>query len=203
MLLVVDIVCWCGSDAEGTKGNGRLRGGWTGLVASAVLFPLATIEINMDEIELLRLQDEALSYLRDNITKDEAYYILTTDKDMIEILIANKKDGSKRIKILDMEYTIEKDDMLLLFDTDGIIDECLLVASYIGVNMYFRRQDVNAILNNINREKVMEYPYIAIQLDNIRTIEKRRVIFEITGHRMNDNKERIDFMFVYFMARIL
>lgn len=27
----------------------------------------------MDEIELLRLQDEALSYLRDNITKDEAY----------------------------------------------------------------------------------------------------------------------------------
>lgn len=24
VLLVVDIVCWCGSDAEGTKGNGRL-----------------------------------------------------------------------------------------------------------------------------------------------------------------------------------
>lgn len=61
----------------------------------------------MDEIELLRLQDEALSYLRDNITKDEAYYILTTDKDIIEILIADKKDGSKRIKILDMEYTVE------------------------------------------------------------------------------------------------
>lgn len=155
----------------------------------------------MDEI--IKLQDEILSYLRNNITKDEAYYILTTDKDMIEVLISDKKDGSKRIKILDMEYTIEKDDMLLLFDTDGIIDECLLVASYIGVNMYFRRQDVNAILNNINREKVMEYPYISIQLDNIRTIEKRRVIFEITGHRMNDNKERIDFMFVYFMARIL
>ena len=203
MLLVVDIVCWCGSDAEGTKGNGRLRGGWTDLVASAVLFPLATIGMNMNEIELLRLQDEALSYLRDNITKDEAYYVLTTDKDMIEILIADKKDGSKRIKILDMEYTIEKDDMLLLFDTDGIIDECLLVASYIGVNMYFRRQDVNAILNNINREKVMKYPYIAIQLDNIQTIEKRRVIFEITGHRVDDNKEKIDFMFVYFMARIL
>lgn len=35
-----------------TKGN---AGGWTGLVASAVPFPLATIEINMDEIELLRL----------------------------------------------------------------------------------------------------------------------------------------------------
>lgn len=156
----------------------------------------------MDEIELLRLQDEALSYLRDNITKDEAYYILTTDKDIIEILIADKKDGSKRIKILDMEYTVEKDDMLLLFDTDGIIDECLLVASYIGVNMYFRRQDVNAILNNINREKVIKYPYIAIQLDNIQTVEKRRVVFEITGHRMDDNKEKIDFMFIYFMARL-
>lgn len=155
----------------------------------------------MDEIELLRLQDEALSYLRDNITKDEAYYILTTDKDIIELLIADKKDGSKRIKILDMEYTVEKDDMLLLFDTDRIIDECLLVATYIGVNMYFRRQDVNAILNNINREKVMKYPYIAIQLDNIQTIEKRRVIFEITGHRVDYDK--VDFMFVYFMARIL
>lgn len=162
----------------------------------------------MNEIELLRLQDEALFYLRDNITKDEAYYVLTTDEDMIEILIADKKDGSKRIKILDMEYTIEKDDMLLLFDTDGIIDECLLAASYIGVDMYFRGQDVNAILNNINREKVMKYPYIAIQLDNIQidniqTIEKRRFIFEITGHRIDDNKEKIDFMFVYFMARIL
>jgi hypothetical protein len=155
----------------------------------------------MDEI--IKLQDEILSYLHNNITKDEAYYILTTENEMTEVLMSKRKDGSKRIKILDAEYTIEKDDMLLLFDTDGIIDECLLVASYIGVNMYFRRQDVNAILNNINREKVMEYPYIAIQLDNIRTIEKRRVIFEITGHRMNDNKERIDFMFVYFMARIL
>lgn len=155
----------------------------------------------MDEI--IKLQDEILSYLRNNITKDEAYYILTTENEMTEVLMSKRKDGSKRIKILDAEYTIEKDDMLLLFDTDGIIDECLLVASYIGVNIYFRRQDVNAILNNINREKVMEYPYIAIQLDNIRTIEKRRVIFEITGHRMNDNKERIDFMFVYFMARIL
>lgn len=150
----------------------------------------------------MKLQDEALLYLRDNITKGEAYYILTTDKEMIEILISDKKDGSKRIKILDMGYTIEKDDMLLLFDTDGIIDECLLVASCIGVNMYFRGQDVNAILNNINREKVMGYPYIAIQLDNIQTIEKRRVIFDITGHRMDDNKERIDFMFVYFMARL-
>lgn len=155
----------------------------------------------MDEI--IKLQDEILSYLHNDITKDEAYYILTTDKDMIEVLISDKKDGGKRIKILDMEYTIEKDDMLLLFDTDGVIDECLLVASYIGVNMYFRRQDVNAILNNINREKVMKYPYIAIQLDNIQTIEKRRVIFEITGHRIDDNKEKIDFMFVYFMARIL
>lgn len=150
----------------------------------------------------MELQDEALLYLRDNITKDEAYYILTTDKEMLAILIADKKDGSKRIKILDAEYTIEKDDILLLFDTDGIIDECLLTSSHIGVNMYFRRQDVNAILNNINREKVMGYPYIAIQLDNIQTIEKRRVVFDITGHRMDDNKERIDFMFIYYMARL-
>lgn len=154
----------------------------------------------MDEIT--KLQDEALLYLRDNITKEEAYYILTTENEMTEVLMSKRKDGSKRIKILDMEYTIEKDDMLLLFDTDGIIDECLLVASYIGVNIYFRRQDVNAILNNINREKVMKYPYIAIQLDNIQTVEKRRVVFEITGHRMDDNKERIDFMFIYFMARL-
>lgn len=151
----------------------------------------------------MKLQDEALLYLRDNITKDEAYYILTTENEMTEVLMSKRKDGSKRIKILDAEYTIEKDDMLFLFDTDVVIDECLLVASYIGVNMYFRRQDVNAILNNINREKVLKYPYIAIQLDNIRTVEKRRVVFEITGHRMDDNKEKIDFMFVYFMARIL
>lgn len=151
----------------------------------------------------MKLQDEALLYLRDNITKDEAYYILTTENEMTEVLMSKRKDGSNRIKILDAEYTIEKDDMLFLFDTDGVIDECLLVASYIGVNMYFRRQDVNAILNNINREKVLKYPYIAIQLDNIQTVEKRRVVFEITGHRMDDNKERIDFMFVYFMARIL
>lgn len=151
----------------------------------------------------MKLQDEALLYLRDNITKDEAYYILTTENEMTEVLMSKREDGSKRIKILDAEYTIEKDDMLFLFDTDGVIDECLLVASYIGVNMYFRRQDVNAILNNINREKVMKYPYIAIQLDNIQTVEKRRVVFEITGHRMDDNKERIDFMFVYFMARML
>lgn len=151
----------------------------------------------------MKLQDEALLYLRDNITKEEAYYILTTENEMTEVLMSKRKDGSKRIKILDAEYTIEKDDMLFLFDTDGVIDECLLVASYIGVNMYFRRQDVNAILNNINREKVLKYPYIAIQLDNIQTVEKRRVVFEITGHRMDDNKERIDFMFVYFMARML
>ena len=45
----------------------------------------------MDEI--IKLQDEILSYLRDNITKDEAYYILTTDKEMIEVLISDKKDG--------------------------------------------------------------------------------------------------------------
>lgn len=58
-------------------------------------FPLATIGTSMEEIELIKLQDEALFYLRDNITKDEAYYILTTDEDMIEILIADKKDGGQ------------------------------------------------------------------------------------------------------------
>lgn len=47
----------------------------------------------------------------------------------------------------------------------------------------------------------MKYPYIAIQLDNIQAIEKRRVIFEITGHRVDYDK--VDFMFVYFMARML
>jgi hypothetical protein len=162
---------------------------------------LATIEINMDEIELLRLQDEALSYLRDNITKDEAYYILTTDKDIIEILIADKKDGSKRIKILDMEYTVEKDDMLLLFDTDGIIDECLLTSSHIGVNMYFRRQDIRDILSK--KLEVMEYRYIKIQVDNIPVVEKRRVILGLTGHRVDRNdRDKIDFMFVYYMARL-
>ena len=60
----------------------------------------------MDEI--VKLQDEILSYLRNNITKDEAYYILTTDKDIIEVLISDKKDGSKRIKILDMERSEER-----------------------------------------------------------------------------------------------
>lgn len=149
----------------------------------------------------MKLQDEALLHLKNNITKEEAYYILTTENEMTEVLMSKRKDGSKRIKILDAEYTIEKDDMLLLFDTDGVIDECLLVASYIGINMYFRRQDANAILNNISREKVLKYPYIAIQLDNIQTIEKRRVIFEITGHRVDYDK--VDFMFVYFMARML
>jgi hypothetical protein len=54
----------------------------------------------MNEIELLRLQDEALFYLRDNITKDEAYYVLTTDEDMIEILIADKKDGANVSRFL-------------------------------------------------------------------------------------------------------
>lgn len=155
----------------------------------------------MDEIELLRLQDEALSYLRDNITKDEAYYILTTDKDIIGILIADKKDGSKRIKILDMEYTVEKDDMLLLFDTDEIIDECLLTSSHIGINMYFRRQDIRDILSK--KLEVMEYRYIKIQVDNIPVVEKRRVILDLTGHRVNrDDRDKIDFMFIYYMARL-
>lgn len=153
----------------------------------------------MDEI--VKLQDEILSYLRNNITKDEAYYILTTDKEMIEILISDKKDGSKRIKILDMEYTIEKDDMLLLFDTDGIIDECLLTSSHIGINMYFRRQDIRDILSK--KLEVMEYRYIKIQVDNIPVVEKRRVILDLTGHRVDRNdRDKIDFMFVYYMARL-
>lgn len=155
----------------------------------------------MNETELLRLQDEALSYLRDNITKDEAYYVLTTDKDMIEILIADKKDGSKRIKILDMEYTIERDDMLLLFDTDVIIDEYLLTSSHIGINMYFRRQDIRDILSK--KLEVMEYRYIKIQVDNIPVVEKRRVILDLTGHRVDrDDRDKIDFMFIYYMARL-
>ena len=149
----------------------------------------------------MELQDEALLYLRDNITREEAYYILTTDKEMLAILIADKKDGSKRIKILDMEYTIERDDMLLLFDTDGIIDECLLVASYIGVNMYFRRQDIRDILSK--KLEVMEYRYIKIQVDNIPVVEKRRVILDLTMHRVDRNdRDKIDFMFVYYMARL-
>lgn len=57
----------------------------------------------------MKLQDEALLYLRDNITKDEAYYILTTENEMTEVLMSKRKDGSKRIKILDAEYTIEGD----------------------------------------------------------------------------------------------
>ena len=70
----------------------------------------------------MKLQDEALLYLRDNITKDEAYYILPTENEMTEVLMFKRKDGSKRIKILDAEYTIEKDDMLFLLDTDGVIE---------------------------------------------------------------------------------
>lgn len=149
----------------------------------------------------MELQDEALLYLRDNITREEAYYILTTDKEMLAILIADKKDGSKRIKILDMEYTIERDDMLLLFDTDGIIDECLLTSSHIGINMYFRRQDIRDILSK--KLEVMEYRYIKIQVDNIPVVEKRRVILDLTMHRVDRNdRDKIDFMFVYYMARL-
>lgn len=33
----------------------------------------------------MKLQDEALLYLRDNITKEEAYYILTTENEMTEV----------------------------------------------------------------------------------------------------------------------
>lgn len=149
----------------------------------------------------MRLQDEALLYLRDNITREEAYYILTTGNEMTEVLIAKKEDGGKRVKILDMEYTIEKDDMLLLFDTDGIIDECLLTYSHIGISMYFRRRDIRDILSK--RLEVMEYRYIKIQVDNIPVVEKRRVILDLTGHRVDRNdRDKIDFMFIYYMARL-
>lgn len=122
----------------------------------------------------MKLQDEALLYLRDNITREEAYYILTTENEMTEVLIAKKEDGSKRIKILDMEYTIERDDMLLLFDTDGIIDECLLTSSHIGINMYFRRQDIRDILSK--KLEVMEYRYMGRKESlNIKNRRKRYV----------------------------
>lgn len=39
MLLVVDIVCWCGSDAEGTKGNGRRCHGVVDAVVGLRPFP--------------------------------------------------------------------------------------------------------------------------------------------------------------------
>lgn len=33
----------------------------------------------------MKLQDEALLYLRDNITREEAYYILTTENEKTEV----------------------------------------------------------------------------------------------------------------------
>lgn len=152
---------------------------------------------------LKELQDEALSYLRDNITKDEAYYILTTSKDMVKVLISRRKDGSKRIKILDTDYTIEKEDDLLLFDTDGLIDGCLITARCAGINMYFRKSDIGNMMSLRDGLKVVGYKYISVQLDNIPTIEKRRIVFELTGHRVaQDDPEKINFMFTYFMARL-
>ena len=38
VLLVVDIVCWRGSDTEGTKGNGRRR--WRGVGPAGRPFPV-------------------------------------------------------------------------------------------------------------------------------------------------------------------
>jgi hypothetical protein len=80
--------------------------GEAGLALSQIRPPflIGTIKNGMDEKVLIKLQDDALSYLYNNITKDEAYYILTTDKDIIEVLMANKEDGGKRIKILDGIY---------------------------------------------------------------------------------------------------
>lgn len=149
------------------------------------------------------MQDVILSYLRDNITKDEVYHILTTDKDMVKVLISRRKDGSKRIKILDTDYSIDKEDDMLLFDTDGLIDECLATARYAGINMYFRRGDAGDMTSLNDGLKIMGYKYISIQLDNIPAIEKRRAIFELTGHRVaQDDLEKINFIFTYFMARL-
>ncbi len=55
-------------------------------------FPLATIGMNMNEIELLRLQDEALYFTFVIILQRMRRIMSLTDEDMIEILIADKKD---------------------------------------------------------------------------------------------------------------
>lgn len=43
VLLVVDIVCWRGSDTEETKGNGRRRWRGVGLAGRPLSFPLAMV----------------------------------------------------------------------------------------------------------------------------------------------------------------
>ena len=48
----------------------------------------------------MKLQDEALLYLRDNITKDEAYYILTTENEMTGVLMSKRKDGANVSRFL-------------------------------------------------------------------------------------------------------
>ena len=46
-------------------------------------------------------------------------------------------------------------------------------------------------------------PVYKIQVDNIPVVEKRRVILDLTGHRVDRNdRDKIDFMFVYYMARL-
>lgn len=52
----------------------------------------------MDEIT--KLQDEALLYLRDNITKEEAYYILTTENEMTEVLMSKGRTGANVSRFL-------------------------------------------------------------------------------------------------------
>lgn len=46
VLLVVDIVCWRGSDTEGTKGNGRRRWRGVGLAGRPLSFPWRWYDYN-------------------------------------------------------------------------------------------------------------------------------------------------------------
>ena len=60
MLLVVDNVCWCGSDAEGTKGNGRRRWRGVGPAGRPSLFSFGDSIVN----NLLSLGSEPSNVVR-------------------------------------------------------------------------------------------------------------------------------------------
>lgn len=62
MLLVVDIVCWCGSDAEGTKGNERRRWRGVGPAGRPSLFSFGGSIVN----NLLSLGAEPTNVYRDD-----------------------------------------------------------------------------------------------------------------------------------------